>query len=85
VSDFVPGYEASQWFAGGLRKSTDAKIIDKLNKEISVTLADPKMQARLLDLGTTVLPGSAADLGKFVAEETEKWGKVVKFSGARPD
>ncbi len=85
VSEFVPGYEASQWFAGGLRKSTDAEIIDKLNKEISVTLADPKMQARLLDLGTTVLPGSAADLGKFLADETEKWAKVVKFSGAKPD
>jgi tripartite-type tricarboxylate transporter receptor subunit TctC len=85
VSEFVPGYEASQWFAGGLRKTTDAEIINKLNSEISVVLADPKMKARLLDLGTTVFPGSAADFGKFVAEETEKWGKVVKFSGAKPE
>jgi tripartite-type tricarboxylate transporter receptor subunit TctC len=85
VSEFVPGYEASQWFAGGLRKTTAAEIIDKLNSEISIVLADPKMKARLYDLGTTVFPGSAADLGKFVAEETEKWGKVVKFSGAKPE
>jgi len=85
VSEFVPGYEASQWFAGGLRKTTDTEIINKLNSEISVVLADPKMKARLLDLGTTVFPGSAADFGKFVAEETEKWGKVVKFSGAKPE
>jgi tripartite-type tricarboxylate transporter receptor subunit TctC len=85
VAEFVPGYEASQWFAGCLRKSTDGEIIDKLNKETSAALADPKMQARLLDLGTTVFPGSAADLGKFVAEETEKWAKVVKFSGAKPE
>jgi tripartite-type tricarboxylate transporter receptor subunit TctC len=85
VAEFVPGYEASQWFAGGLRKTTDPEIIDKLNKEITAALADPKMKARLDELGTTAFPGSAADYGKFVAEETEKWGKVVKFSGAKPD
>jgi tripartite-type tricarboxylate transporter receptor subunit TctC len=85
VAEFVPGYEASQWFAGGLRKTTDPEIIDKLNKEITAALADPKMKARLDELGTTVFPGSAADYGKFVAAETEKWGKVVKFSGAKPD
>jgi tripartite-type tricarboxylate transporter receptor subunit TctC len=85
VAEFVPGYEASQWFAAALRKSTEPEIIDKLNKEIGTALADQKMQARLLDLGTTVFPGSAADLGRFVAEETEKWGKAVKFSGAKPE
>jgi tripartite-type tricarboxylate transporter receptor subunit TctC len=85
VGDFVPGYEASQWFAGGLRKNTAAEIIDKLNTEISAVLADQKMKARLLDLGTTVFPGSAADFARFIAEETDKWGKVVKFSGAKPD
>jgi tripartite-type tricarboxylate transporter receptor subunit TctC len=85
VAEFVPGYEASQWFAGGLRKSTAAEIVDKLNTEISAALADRKMKARLDDLGTTVFPGTAADYGKFLAEETEKWGKVVKFSGAKPD
>jgi tripartite-type tricarboxylate transporter receptor subunit TctC len=85
VGDFVPGYEASQWFAGGLRKNTAAEIIDKLNTEISAILADQKMKARLVDLGTTVFPGSAADFARFIAEETDKWGKVVKFSGAKPD
>ena len=85
VANFVPGYEASQWFAVGLRKSAPAEIVDQLNKEINAVLADAKMQARLADLGTTVFPGSAADYGTFMAEETEKWGKVVKFSGAKPD
>jgi tripartite-type tricarboxylate transporter receptor subunit TctC len=85
VGDFVPGYEASQWFAGGLRKNTAAEIIDRLNTEISAILADQKMKARLVDLGTTVFPGSSADFARFIAEETDKWGKVVKFSGAKPD
>jgi tripartite-type tricarboxylate transporter receptor subunit TctC len=85
VGEFVPGYEASQWFAVGLRKSTPAEIVDKLNNEINAILADPDMRARLADLGTTVLAGSAADFGKFLAEETEKWAKVVKLSGAKAD
>jgi tripartite-type tricarboxylate transporter receptor subunit TctC len=85
VAEFVPGYEASQWFAGGLRKDSPPEIIDKLNKEIGAVLADAKMKARLTDLGTTVFPGSAADYAKFIAEETEKWGKVVKVSGAKPE
>jgi tripartite-type tricarboxylate transporter receptor subunit TctC len=85
VADFVPGYEASQWFAAGLRKSTAPEIVDKLNNEINAALAEPKMKARLAELGTTVFPGSPADFGKFIAEETDKWGKVVKFSGAKPD
>jgi tripartite-type tricarboxylate transporter receptor subunit TctC len=82
VPDFVPGYEASQWFVIGLHTSTSAEIIDKLNSEIN---ADPKMKARIADLGTTVFPGYAADLAKFVADETEKWGKVVKISSAKPE
>jgi tripartite-type tricarboxylate transporter receptor subunit TctC len=85
VADFVPGYEASQWFAVGLRTSTPAEIIDQLNREINVALADAKMKARLAELGTAPLPGSPADLAKFVAEETDKWGKVVKASGAKAD
>jgi tripartite-type tricarboxylate transporter receptor subunit TctC len=85
VGDFVPGYEASDWIGLGAPKNTPAEIIDKLNKEINAGLADPKMKARLADLGGTVLAGSPADFGKLIAEETEKWGKVVKFSGARPD
>jgi tripartite-type tricarboxylate transporter receptor subunit TctC len=85
VGDFVPGYEASQWFAVGLRKSTPAEIVDQLNKAINAVLADAKMQARLADLGTTAFLGSPADLAKFVTEETDKWGKVVKVSGAKPE
>ena len=85
VSDFVPGYEASQWFGAGLHKNTPTAIVNALNKEISIVLADSKMKARLADLGTTVFAGSSAELGKFVAEETEKWGAVVKSSGAKPD
>jgi tripartite-type tricarboxylate transporter receptor subunit TctC len=85
VADFVPGFEASQWFAVGLRKSTPAEIVDQLNREINAALADAKMKARLADLGTSVFRGSAADLANFVVEETDKWGKVVKVSGAKPE
>jgi tripartite-type tricarboxylate transporter receptor subunit TctC len=85
VAEFVPGFEASQWFAVGLRKSTQAEIVNRLNREINAILADPEMRARLADLGTTVLAGSAADFGKFIAEETEKWAKVVNISGAKAD
>jgi len=85
IAEFVPGYEASQWFAIGLRKATPAEIINRLNTEINAALADAKIQARLADLGTTMFAGSAADLAKFVAEETDKWSKVVKVSGAKPE
>ena len=85
VGEFVPGYEASQWFAVGLRKSTPTEIVDRLNNEINAILADRDMRARLADLGTTVHAGSAADFDKFLAEETEKWAKVVKLSGAKAD
>jgi len=85
VGDFVPGYEASVWFGLGAPKNTPAEIVGKLNQEINAALADPKMKARIADLGGSVLPGSAADFGKLIAEETEKWAKVVKFSGAKPD
>jgi tripartite-type tricarboxylate transporter receptor subunit TctC len=85
VADFVPGYEASAWYGVGAPKGTPDEIIDRLNKEINAILADPKTKARLAELGATVLAGSPADFGKLVAEETEKWGKVVKFSGAKPD
>ncbi len=85
VAEFVPGFEASQWFAVCLRKSSPPEIIDALNKEFETVLSDAKMKARLLELGTTIVPGSAAELGKFVADETEKWAKVVKFSGAKPE
>ncbi len=85
VADFVPGYEASAFFGIGAPKSTSAEIVERLNKEINATLADPKMKPRLAEFGGTVLPGSPADFGKLIADETEKWAKVVKFSGARPD
>ena len=85
VGDFVPGYEASAWFGLGAPKNTPAEIVDKLNKEINAGLADPKMKARLADLGGTVLAGSPADFGKLIADETEKWGKVIKFAGIKPD
>src|SRR5262249_18910233 len=84
VRDFVPRYEATQWYAIGLRKSTPAEIIERLNKEINAILADPKMKGRLADLGTTMFAGSSADFEKFVAEDTARWAQVVKFSGAKP-
>jgi len=83
VADFVPGYEATSWFGIGAPKGTPADIVDKLNKEINAGIADPTIKARLVDLGGTVLPGSPADFGTLIANETEKWAKVVKFSGAK--
>ena len=85
VGDFVPGYEATSWFGIGAPKDTPPEIIATLNKEINAAIANPKIKARLIDLGGTVLPGSPADFGKLIADETEKWAKVVKFSGAKPD
>jgi tripartite-type tricarboxylate transporter receptor subunit TctC len=85
LRDFVPGCEASAWYGVGAPRNTPAEIIDKLNREINLSLADPALKARLIDIGGTPLPGSPADLGKFVAEETEKWGKVVKFAGIKPE
>jgi tripartite-type tricarboxylate transporter receptor subunit TctC len=85
VGEFVPGYEAGAWFGVGAPRNTPAEVVDKLNKEINTALADPKMRALLADLGGMSLEGSPADFGKFLAEETEKWAKVVKFSGAKPD
>jgi tripartite-type tricarboxylate transporter receptor subunit TctC len=85
VADFVPGYESSDWFGIGAPRNTPAEIVDKLNKEINAGLGDPKLSARFADLGVTVLAGSPADFAKLVAEETEKWGKVVKFAGLKVD
>jgi tripartite-type tricarboxylate transporter receptor subunit TctC len=85
VGDFVPGYEATSWFGVGVPKNTPAEIIEKLNKEINAALADPKIKARLVDLGGTVLPGSPAEFGKLIADETEKWAKVIKFAGIKPE
>ena len=85
ISEFFPGYEASQWYGLGVPANTPAEIVDKLNKEVNAALADPKMKARLADLGGVALPGSPAEFGKLIAEETEKWAKVVKFAGIKAD
>jgi len=85
VAETVPGYEASAWFGLGAPKGTPPEIIDKLNAAMNAGLADPKLKARLADLGGAMLAGTPADFGKLIAEETEKWAKVVKFSGARAD
>jgi tripartite-type tricarboxylate transporter receptor subunit TctC len=85
VSDFVPGYEASAWFGVCAPRKTPADIVDRLNREINAALADPAMKAHLADLGGTPLPGSPADFGNLIVAETEKWAKVVKFSGASAD
>jgi tripartite-type tricarboxylate transporter receptor subunit TctC len=85
IGDFVPGYEASQWYGLGAPKNTPTVIVDRLNKEINAGLAEPKLKARLADLGGMVLAGSPADFGKLIADETEKWGKVVKFAGIKLD
>jgi tripartite-type tricarboxylate transporter receptor subunit TctC len=83
VGEFVPGYEAVGWQGVGAPKTTPVEIIDKLNKEINAGLADPRIKARIADLGYTVLASSPADLGRFIAAYTEKWAKVIKFSGAK--
>jgi len=85
VSDYVPGYEASAWYGLGVPTGTPPDVIERLNEATNAVLADPKTLARFADLGATLLAGSAADFGKLVADETEKWAKVVKFSGAKPD
>ncbi len=85
VADFVPGYESSAWYGVGAPKNTPVEIIDRLNKEINAVLADPRMKTRVADMGATLVAGSPAEFGKLVADETEKWGKVVKFSGAKAD
>jgi len=84
VGETVPGYEASQWYGIGAPKATPAAIVDVLNTEINAFLADPKMKAKLVDLGGTELPGSAAEFTKMIADETEKWSRVVKFANLKP-
>jgi len=85
VGDTVVGYEASAWLGVGAPRNTPAPIVDRLNREINAVLSDTKMKARLADLGGTVLAGSPADFGKLIVDETEKWAKVVKLSGAKPE
>ncbi len=85
VGDFVPGYETSQWYGIGAPRNTPAEIVGKLNKEINAALADPGMKARFAAIGGEPLPGSAAEFGKLIAEETEKWAKVVRAAGIKPE
>jgi len=85
IGEFVPGYEASTFYGVGAPKNTPTETIEKLNKEINAALTDVKMKARIADLGGTVIPGSPADFANFIASETEKWAKVVKFAGLKPE
>ncbi len=85
ISDFLPGYEAGGWNGIGAPKNSPTDIIEKLNGEIKAALAEPKIKAQLAALGNTGVPGSPAEFGKLIVEDTEKWAKVVKFSGAKPN
>ena len=85
VGEFLPGYEGGIWYGLGAPKATPAEIVNKLNKEVNAALDDPKMKARLADLGGTVLPGSPADFGKHILEETEKWGKVIRAANIKAE
>jgi tripartite-type tricarboxylate transporter receptor subunit TctC len=81
----LPGYEASNWYGVGAPKNTPGEIVDKLNKEINAGLSDPKIKARLADLGGIMLPGSPANFGKLIVEEAEKWAKVVRAAGIKAE
>jgi tripartite-type tricarboxylate transporter receptor subunit TctC len=83
VGDFVPGFETSAWQGVGVPKDTPAAIVDKLNYEINTALADSRIKARFADLGANVLPGSPGEFAKLIADETDKWAKVIKFSGSK--
>ena len=85
MGEFVAGYEASAWFGIGAPKNTPAEIIDRLNREINAALADLKIRARLADEGGGQFVLSPADFGKLIAEETEKWAKVIRFAGIKPE
>jgi len=83
VADTVPGYEASAWYGLGAPQKTPAEIIDRMNKETNAGLADAKLKVRLADLGGTLIPGTPADFGRLIAEDTEKWAKVIRSANIR--
>jgi len=85
LADFLPNYEASAWYGFGVPRGTPPEIIEKLNKTVNAILADPAVKTKFAEMGATLIMSSPSDFGKYVADETEKWGKVVKFSGAKPD
>lgn len=84
LAEFIPGYEASAWYGVSAPRNTPQAVVGKLNKEINAGLADPALQARLVDLGGMIVSGSPADFGKLVGDETAKWAKVIKFAGIKP-
>jgi tripartite-type tricarboxylate transporter receptor subunit TctC len=85
VGDFVPGFEATSWFGVGAPRKTPTEIVDKLNKEFNAALADPRMKARIADLGGLPLPMTPAELGRLIVDETEKWGKVIRAANIKPE
>jgi tripartite-type tricarboxylate transporter receptor subunit TctC len=85
VSEFLPGYEASSWYGLCAPKSTPTGVVDKINKEVTASLADQKMKSQIAEMGGTPLAGSPADFTKLIADETEKWAKVIKFAGIKPE
>jgi tripartite-type tricarboxylate transporter receptor subunit TctC len=85
VADFLPGYEATSWYGLGVPKGTPPEIVEKLNREVNAILAEPKAKTRFLEIGASLLPGSAADFGKLVADETEKWAKVIRAANIKPE
>src|SRR3984885_7403904 len=85
IAEFVPGYEAGGWYGIGVPKDVPAEIVDKLNREINASLADPKLKTRLADLGYVTIGGSSAEFGNMIAQEIDKWAEVLKFAGIKPD
>jgi len=85
VSESLPGFVADTWYGAGVPRNTPAAIVDALNREINAALGDARVKARLADLGATVLPGTPASFGRMLADETEKWGRVVRASGAKAE
>jgi tripartite-type tricarboxylate transporter receptor subunit TctC len=85
INEFVPGYEASSWFGVGAPKGTSTEIIEKLNKEINAVVADPKIRARLAELGSVPMQMTPVEFGKLIADETEKWGKVIRAANIKPE
>jgi tripartite-type tricarboxylate transporter receptor subunit TctC len=85
IAEFVPGYEATSFFGIGVPRGTPTEIVDRLNKEINAGLADPKMKGRIADLGSEAMPMTPAEFGKLVADETEKWGKVIRAANIKPE
>jgi tripartite-type tricarboxylate transporter receptor subunit TctC len=85
ISEYVPGYEVSSWSGVAAPRNSPAEVIDLLNREINAVLAEPKIRARFAELGTTLFTGSPTEFGKFIADDAEKWGKVIRAVNIRPD